>query len=314
VVQCDPGSLDLSLQQSEALGTIQLSLNAGVSSPCLLEHPLRVMIVNTAGIPLDLVMNPVSIATDLALPDDPIARLEWSDWCGGGSGYALSVSIGDAKAAFPIDGVPACRPDATAKLTLLARSDGPPPVTPTPTPAPGALERLYAVGETVAVQLYADAAVSGTPLCVDILREMVPAAVAGSVSAQTATCAMTNGERLRFARDGQGRVYLDGVELLLIAKDTLPQSYAYSGCNTIRSHLIPAEEPADSAAYLLVCDVSLLPRGETGTPLRIWARVRQDLLDAGGGVVGPETRCWELSRSLGPAGGFTTIPVQCWLD
>jgi hypothetical protein len=271
-------------------------------------------VVDASGQPLALITNPVRVGTDLQLPDNPIVRLEWAFWCGPVASYRLDVSLGDAKASFPIDGTPACEPGVSiSKLTVLSRSDNRPSPTPTPPPAPGALERLYPVGDSVEVQVYAGTSVSGTPLCVDIIRDMVPSSLAGTeVGAGTLQCSMVNGERLHFVRDGQGRVYLAGVELLLIAKYTLPQDYAAASCNAIRSHLIPANEPAATAAYVLVCDVPILPRGQSGAPLRIWARVRPDLL--GGASIGPDTRCWELSRYLGPAGGFETTPVQCWID
>ncbi len=261
-------------------------------------------------------MSDSSLATTTSpkLPDNPIARLEWAFWCGPAAGYRLDVSVGDAGASFPIDGTPACEPEASiSKLTVLSRSDNRPPPTSTPTPAPGALEWLYSVGDTVDVEVYAGTSVSGTPLCVDIIRDMVPSSLAATgVGAVTVRCSMVTGERLHFVRDGQGRVYLAGVELLLIAKYTLPQNYAAASCNAIRSHVIPANEPADAAAYRLVCEVPILARGQSGVPLRIWARVRPDLL--GGATVDADARCWELSRYLGGAGGHETALVQCWID
>ncbi|MGD9935010.1 MAG: LysM domain-containing protein [Dehalococcoidia bacterium] len=314
VTQCAPTALSLTMRQERTAGYLLLQIDAATPAPCLLEHVLDLRVVDATGRALGLITNPVRVGTDLHLPDNPIVRLEWAFWCGPVAGYRLDVSLGDAKASFPIDGTPACEPDVSiSKLTVLSRTDNRPSPTPTPTPAPGALERLYSVGDTVDVQVYAGTSVSGTPLCVDIIRDMVPSSVAATaVGAVTASCSMVTGERLHFARDGQGRVYLAGVELLLIAKYTLPQNYAAASCNAIRSHFIPANETADAAAYLLVCDVPILPRGQSGAPLRIWARVRPDLL--GGADIGPDTRCWELSRYLGGAGGFETTLVRCWID
>ena len=314
VTQCDPAALSLSMRQERTAGYLQFQIDAATNAPCLLEHPLDLRVVDATGQPIALITNPVRVGTDLQLPDNPIVRLEWSFWCGPVAGYHLGVSVGDAKASFAIDGTPACEPAVSiSKLSVLSRTDSHPSPTPTPPLAPGALERLYGVGDTVDVQVYAGTNVSGTPLCVDIIGDMVPSSLAPTVAgAATARCSMGSGERLHFARDRQGRVYLDGVELLLIANYTLPQNYTAASCNAIRSHLIPANEPADAAAYLLVCNVPILPRGQSGVPLRIWARVRPDLL--GGASAGPNTRCWELSRYLGGAGGFETTPVQCWID
>jgi len=314
VTQCDPTALALTMRQERTLGYLLFQVDATGTAPCLLEHPLDLRVVDTNGQPLALITNPVRVGTDLQLPDNPVVRLEWSFWCGPVASYRLDVLVGDAKASFPIDGTPACEADVSiSKLTVLSRTDNPPSATTTPTPVPGALERLYSVGDTVDVQVYAGTSVSGTPLCFDIVRDMIPSSLAATgVGAATVRCSMVPGERLHFVRDSKGRVYLDGIELLLIAKYTLPQNRASASCNAIRSHLIPANEAPDAAAYVLVCDVPVLPRGQSGAPLRIWARVRPDLL--GGASIGPDARCWELSRYLGAAGGIETTPVQCWID
>ncbi|MGE0598827.1 MAG: LysM domain-containing protein [Dehalococcoidia bacterium] len=314
VTQCDPTALALTMRQERTLGYLLFQVDATGTAPCLLEHPLDLRVVDTTGQPLALITNPVRVGTDLQLPDNPVVRLEWSFWCGPVASYRLDVLVGGAKASFPIDGTPACEADVSiSKLTVLSRADNPPSRTPTPTPVPGALERLYSVGDTVDVQVYAGTSVSGTPLCFDIVRDMIPSSLAATgVGAATVRCSMVPGERLHFVRDSKGRVYLDGIELLLIAKYTLPQNRASASCNAIRSQLIPANEAPDAAAYVLVCDVPVLPGGQSGAPLRIWARVRPDLL--GDATVSADARCWELSRYLGAAGGHETTLVQCWID
>jgi hypothetical protein len=107
---------------------------------------------------------------------------------------------------------------------------------------------------------------------------MVPAAVAGQVAARPFTCSDTNG-RLRFATDGSPTLYLLGVQLLLLAKNTLPQpNFGDGTCDSIRPHLVASTEPLSAAAYVLVCDVQPPVRGQQSRiPLLIWGRIVADL-------------------------------------
>jgi hypothetical protein len=148
--------------------------------------------------------------------------------------------------------------------------------------------------------------------CIDIVADMVPSGIAKRVPAERFTCG-GNLSRLRFVEDDGGTFYLEGVELLLLARVSLPQGYAYGGeCGNIREHIVPASEPVESAAYVLVCDVQPLPRGTASEhPLLIWARIVQDLAPA---TVPTGRPCWEFSRYLGSAGEGKTINIQCVLE
>lgn len=285
----------------------------GPGSACRMNEPMQLTVIDGADQPLPLIVNGATASVDAPNPtDEPIARFAWFNWCGEATApIRLRLGFAGVTTLVRVDNPPACEaPGSVSKLEVMGPLV-PPMRPPTPTPIPGGLRPASDVPANPQVWIYRDAQPASTR-CTEIIGDMVPATAAGSVPARPFTCSETDG-RLRFATDGSPALYLLGVELLLLAKNTLPQpSFGDGTCDSIRSHLVPASEPLSEAAYVLVCDVQPVVRGQLPrNPVLIWGRVVADLAPA---VVPEGAPCWSLTRYLGRAGEARTIEVKCVLE
>lgn len=281
--------------------------------PCHLADPISLTVLSASREPVTTILsNGASASVSADLPAlDPVARFSWYNWCGDPGPFYLRFTLVGHATDVLLDAPPGCF-DATGITKLEVMGPPLPPVRPSPTPLAGGLKPVTELRGDPSVWLYADVT-PASDICIEIVGDMVPAAAAGSVAAKPFTCT-GDLSRLHFASDGGDTYYLLGVQLLLLAKITLPQpnSGGDGSCNSIREHLIPASESADSAAYVLVCDAQPLPRGAVSPdPVTIWARIVADLAPA---TVPLDAPCWSLSRYLGAPGEAVTIEVQCRLE
>lgn len=280
---------------------------------CRMTTPVQLTVLDAAGQALPLITNGATASVDAPNPtDDPIARFAWFNWCGEAQGpFSLRLVLAGLATLVRVGNPPACEaPGSVSKLEVLGPVN-PPVRPPTPTPIPGGLQPAADVPANPSVWIYRDAQPASTK-CTEIIGDIVPAAAAGKVPVRAFTCSDTDG-RLRFATDGSAALYLLGVQLLLLAKNTLPQPSAGDGsCDSLRPYLLAATEPVSSAAYVLVCDVQPLERGQISrNGLLIWGRIVADLAPA---TVPQDVPCWSLTQYLGRAGEARTIEVQCWLE
>lgn len=190
-----------------------------------------------------------------------------------------------------------------------------------PTPASGARPLTSAVvqpGEQVEVAVYGDSPPTAAHDCSDLLLEMVPASAAGSLRGTTRPCTVGNDFfRYHYARASGGPLYLARVDVLILAKATLPvptpgTPEPYPLCREIAPHLVPVAEDPGRAAYLSLCEVEPLARGQQiAAPLLIWARVPSDSPVK---RFPPDVPCWQLSRFLGAPTEGASFNVPCALD
>lgn len=328
----DPGAPGLSLPECDAGagilllptmtyyqgGVLQVDVEArlvGDPTPprCRLREPISLTVLGPAREPVTSILSNgafASVSADLPAVD-PVARFSWYNWCGDPGPFSLRFTLAGHPTEVQLDAPPDCF-DANGITKLEVMGPPLPPVLPTPPPLAGGLKRVTELRGDPSVWIYADLN-PASDICIEIVGDMVPAAAAGSVAAKPYTCT-GDFSRLHFASDGGSTYYLLGVQLLLLARITLPQpNFGGDGtCNSIREHLIPVSEPLDSAAYVLVCDTQPPPRGTPPPdPVTVWARIRPDLAPA---TVPQGVPCWSLSRYLGAPGGFETIEVQCVLE
>lgn len=315
---CDPAGFGLSPAFAALTGGVQIDvygkyLEAGGPS-CRLTEPIQLTVLDARGQPLSLITNGATASVDAVIPSaDPIARFLWGNWCGEAEPpYRLQFVLRGHATLVRLEAGPACTaPGGVSKLEVLGPPLPPAGPRPTPAPIPGGLRPVTELPGNPTVWIYRDAQPTSTK-CTEIVGDMVPAAIAGQVEAKPFTCTEVNG-RLRFASDGSAPFYLLGVQLLLLAKNTLPQpSFGAGTCDSIREHLVPASEPLSVAAYVLVCDVQPRPRGQQARqPLLVWGRIVADLAPP---TVPQGAPCWSLTRYLGLAGEARTVEVQCFLE
>jgi DNA-binding CsgD family transcriptional regulator len=309
---CDPAATDFRLEVRPAGESREIHLMAqSPFAPCQLTTTAQVTILLPSGEPADAVVNGTTLAVNATLPSSElVAGLLWSNWCQGAP-PSLRLNVADLEQTFAAADAPACTETTFAsKLGPLAILGAP---SPTATPLPGNLTRVVSPSIPVRVAVYADAR-PGSTNCVDIIADMVPASVAGTVATRPFECA---GDlyRLTFAADSAGLHYLLGVQLLLVGKATLPQPRFGDGtCDSIRDHLVLASESLDSAVYVLVCDVQPKARGASSgqTSLQIRARIVESLAPAA--LPSPDVPCWSLSRYLGSPGEGRTVDLVCTLE
>lgn len=256
-VGCNPADLNLSLTTERFASGLQLNVVPGYrGAACLLREIMSLTILDPSGNPVAVKTNGLTAWLDEVLPSQrALARFLWSNWCGSAGPFSLRVQFAGAAATFSLDLPPACdAPGAPSQLVLVAPEPGAfPTPAPTSTPLPGGLRRVETMPASPTVWIYAGARPASTD-CIEIVADMVPSQAATRLPAERFTCS-GNLSRLRFVQDAGGTFYLHGVELLLLARITLPQNYAYSGCDDIREHLLKATDPLEDATYVLVCSV-----------------------------------------------------------
>ena len=181
---------------------------------------------------------------------------------------------------------------------------------PSPSSGPGmVLVPLTELPTTPSVWVYGDAA-PGSANCTEIVPDMVPATQMGLVDAKVVSCGGDGVNRLRFARDSAGKLYLTGVELLVPVKELPPRREGRWRCEDIADLLIPASDSVPESALGVVCDVEPLSRSPVPNPRVIWAQIVRELAPP---VLPEGARCSSLTRYLGSGGERATINVRCVL-
>ena len=118
--------------------------------------------------------------------------------------------------------------------------------------------------------------------------------------------------RYRFTQAADGSLYLEGVQLVLWAKPSLPQHYVEGACPELREHFIPADEPIAPGAKLFTClQPPPLPTGVGGGQNVVWSAAPA----AVAATSFPDgTYCWQVVRRLGPPRDVPMQPGSCLLD
>lgn len=323
---CDTSAVQLAVREETLAAGLGFVVSASSQTPCTLDATVRVQLMPGAPTQPTIHGLSVKVVRDISSVPTDVAAMTWGNSCGSAtpsaapSPYALRLTWQEVRggqvtftppvaAHAVMSNVPPCAEPSGLSPAL---PPGQAPPTPGPVPAlPGGLERTTEVSGRIDVRLRPGGTASGATGCWELATAMLTTDEYATGERGTVASCDTgeNAWRFTFGRDAQGVYVLHRIELLLIAYDTLPDGLTFADCNEIRPYLVPAAEDPANAGYVLVCGASTQSAGRG--PLEVWARLPKDNLPAS---IPAGTKCWELSRYLGPPRGAETTPVKCVLE